>query len=137
VKEKFIISVDIDTDMYGSTLARTNDKQEWVVEIRKDINKICGLSTSPELVISTIAHEIGHILAYKCGLPKAAEDPRLSMAGYKFIPSKFLEAEKEAWDVANLIVTLGIAKKNALKTYEDGVQWQSKNGIFESIISKG
>ena len=60
-------------------------------------------------LLSSTAHELGHVLANEFNLPHASADPRWLKVPFGYLPHedrKVIAAEEEAWDVAEAIFLL-------------------------------
>lgn len=131
MRKRFSIIVDIDTDdnssRSGMQVAGT-DKFE--VRVRRDT-----IDDYPQkhAIPITVCHELGHVIGYSFDLPRSSKDPRnilsprfniiSAIAGCMGIGSrdeigrKVIDAEKEAWDFAEVIVEMKKFRSEALSTY--------------------
>lgn len=70
-------------------------------------------------------HEIGHVIACVFGLPAAMRDPRAIsrfpavMSVHSDIDERIFAAEREAWDLADLIIGYDRTRNKALRSYQD------------------
>jgi hypothetical protein len=65
------------------------------------------------------AHEIGHVLGREFSLPRSLRDPRLNLSFESNLnPSaNLIDSEREAWDLAEMVLRVRDARKHALGTY--------------------
>ena len=73
-------------------------------------------------------HEIGHVIANVFGLPAAMRDPRAIssfpavMSVHSDIDERIFAAEREAWDLADLIIGYDRTRNKALRSYQERME---------------
>lgn len=118
MKKKFTIEVDINTELAGTTAATASrlDTSNWRVRIRKDLTQF-PVPVDSQSIAAAVAHELGHVLGFQCGLSGNIHDSRFGgdLAGVSY-KERVINSENEAWDIAEVIFKR--LRQYAIKEYE-------------------
>jgi hypothetical protein len=93
----------------------------------------------PESLKTTLAHELGHVVARIANTKANREDPRTKPQGNRFVSDpadKVIESEREAWDIARMIapdLDESEAKRN-FESYADPSQKAEFEARLKSAI---
>jgi len=122
MKKRFVIEVDIDTDIshpMGCHAETPLGSSKSIVRIRKDL-EIYEPTLSTSGIAIAVAHEIGHVIGFQLGLPGNLPDPRMQPLDFsqefEARHQAIINSEKEAWHIAELMFEV---KEKALKSYEN------------------
>jgi hypothetical protein len=121
MKKRAILEIDIDLEQEGVTGCRFNDRERFLITIRRDMVE-CHSNLNKEGVVAALSHELGHMLAVMFNMPGLRQDFRLNSEIFKQeIPADpadgVIACETEAWDLAFLMLESARVKTEAMKSY--------------------
>jgi hypothetical protein len=121
VRYRATIEVYIDDESSGTTQIRKDilDPSKYRLEIHDDVHRI---TSAPNVVACALAHEFGHFIAGVCEFPASRKDPRMFLGGEpEKYPQAVINAENEAWDIAEMMFSLRQTRQESVASYEQAL----------------
>ena len=120
MRRQIIVEIDVADDIEGHTYFKDNvqgDINHYKICVRRD----SGVTPTQHQSLFGLAHECGHMLGVIFGLPGMLNDPRSfcrSAVPVLDYGDAIPQSEREAWDNAELIISLAVQRREYLKTYQ-------------------